>query len=502
MNTPNLFFFKSIKFKTFFVMSLFIGILFVVTAVVAKMYIASQFQKIENQKVSDNLERVVDTYNLELDNLSVKLSDWSRWDDTYQFIDDNNPAYIQSNLQLLTLQGLGINYIIFINNDSQVVGEYGLDLKTQEPMDVPRDLGDLIASGSALIKHDNVDSSITGALNLRNGYLMFASRPITKSNKESPMRGSVIFGKYLYDDQVKKLSEVSNLQIEVVPIDTNISGIDKTAYDSIQGGNKYYLNPIDKNTIQGYTLINDFFGKPAFMFKIVYPRDITIGGNNTINYFLILFSVSSILSLVIVLTYIDKFLVSKITRLASDVHVGTNITLYNSGDEISILAKKIDEAFRKRNEAEGRFETFMSNTPSIVWMKETTTWTHVYINKAFENFFKRSLEDIKAKTDFDIWPKETAEVLRKNDIETFTQKKTVRVYEDIPDPNGVTHNFLVYKFPLNLGDEVFIGGVAIDITDIKTTQTELEKSNRLMVDRELKMIELKKEIEGLKSNTH
>ncbi|MBI5126894.1 PAS domain-containing protein [Candidatus Roizmanbacteria bacterium] len=156
-------------------------------------------------------------------------------------------------------------------------------------------------------------------------------------------------------------------------------------------------------------------------------------------------------------------------------------------------------------EAEQRFTAFMDNIPNIAWIKDPTTWEHIYVNKSFENFFKKTLKEMEGKTDFDIWTKEIAGDLRKHDKEVLENKTSIKVYEQVPDSKGVIHHWLVYKFPLILKTKILIAGIATDITDQKKYENdlvqktlELEKMNKLMVGRELKMSELKKEIERLR----
>ena len=152
-----------------------------------------------------------------------------------------------------------------------------------------------------------------------------------------------------------------------------------------------------------------------------------------------------------------------------------------------------------------KFTSFMDNIPNVAWMKDPTTWEHIYINKAFESFFKKTLKEIEGKTDYNFWPKEVADNLRKHDEEVLKKGLSIKSYEDVPGPDRVLHHWLVYKFPLISNGKTLIAGIATDITDHKKHEqqlvdksNELEKINQLMVGRELKMVELKNEIKKLK----
>jgi PAS domain S-box-containing protein len=64
----------------------------------------------------------------------------------------------------------------------------------------------------------------------------------------------------------------------------------------------------------------------------------------------------------------------------------------------------------------------------------------------------------------------------------------------------------VHNIPITVKDQKFVLGIARDITerkkleeDLKNRTDELEKTNKFMVDRELKMVEMKTELNQLKA---
>lgn len=160
----------------------------------------------------------------------------------------------------------------------------------------------------------------------------------------------------------------------------------------------------------------------------------------------------------------------------------------------------------KLRESEERFKIYMDNTSVVAWLKDPKTWKYVYINKHFEENFSVTSEKALQKTDFDLFPEENAQELRKNDIAVVEQNKLIESYENVPSSDGQNHVWLVYKFPVVLSNKtVLIGGTAIDVTNEKKNQGELEKQkqelerlNGLMIGRELKMVSLKKENQELR----
>src|SRR5476651_1113909 len=89
-----------------------LGLVFLVTISItwiATVYlIQSEYIKLEADNVKKDTARTVDALGSRVDQLALKIPDWSSWDDTYQFITDHNHAYIESNLQNSALQNLTI----------------------------------------------------------------------------------------------------------------------------------------------------------------------------------------------------------------------------------------------------------------------------------------------------------------------------------------------------------------------------------------------------------
>jgi sensor domain CHASE-containing protein len=69
------------------------------------------FVKVEKEDSERNVKRVLDAFTEIVNNLSIKASDWAKWDDTYRFIEDKNQDYIQSNLTDEALTDLKLNII-------------------------------------------------------------------------------------------------------------------------------------------------------------------------------------------------------------------------------------------------------------------------------------------------------------------------------------------------------------------------------------------------------
>lgn len=134
----------------------------------------------------------------------------------------------------------------------------------------------------------------------------------------------------------------------------------------------------------------------------------------------------------------------------------------------------------------------------------------VKVNTAFAHFMKKSKAELENRSLSDLYTKEDAERYWKVDKRILkTGKPEIGIMQPIEFADGVRWT-QTDKIPFTDRDGKVIGVIAfvMDITDKKTAEEqmvkhaeELQNFNRLMVGRELKMVELKKEIERLKRNS-
>ena len=130
-------------------------------------------------------------------------------------------------------------------------------------------------------------------------------------------------------------------------------------------------------------------------------------------------------------------------------------------------------------ESQARFQAFMDANPSLAWIKDEGL-RHVYVNKRWTDFFQHCEADWQGHTDFDLWPQIAAR-LRENDRAVLDTQKAIELLEDVPDPSGSIHHWLVHKFPMHDAQgRRFVGGVATDITERRHSESLLEVQSEVL----------------------
>lgn len=252
---------------------------------VSRFTVMSGFRTLEEKFLKKNIARSQEALADRLNNLVVKLSDWAVWDDSYAFIEDKNEAYIKSNLTSIALDTLKIDAMAFFNSNEKLIYALTLDPDRKTIALLSKGLTQWFVKGNPLFKHADAESPVTGIVMLPEGPMLLASKPIVKSNGEGPGRGTLIFAKYLDQNEQESLSTLIGVKLDV----KNFAAVslppdfDK-ARQAFLTGKETFIHALSPQTIAGYSTLKDLYGKTVLILKIAMPREITQFGILTMRY--------------------------------------------------------------------------------------------------------------------------------------------------------------------------------------------------------------------------
>ena len=124
-----------------------------------------------------------------------------------------------------------------------------------------------------------------------------------------------------------------------------------------------------------------------------------------------------------------------------------------------------------------QLQAILDNSSSLISMKDRVG-NILLINNQFNVLDGPPSEDFIGKNVYDIFPKEVADELWKNDLAAMKSNAPIKVEEVVKHKNGEWHTYLTTKFPVRIGDDEPFGTCAIstDITDRKQIETALLES--------------------------
>jgi PAS domain S-box-containing protein len=128
-------------------------------------------------------------------------------------------------------------------------------------------------------------------------------------------------------------------------------------------------------------------------------------------------------------------------------------------------------------DVQNRFKSFMDHSSTISFIKDLRG-RYAFANREYELMLGLSSDDIIGKTDLELWPEGAAKSFREADERVTSSGIAERYSEAVELPDGV-HEYLTFKFPLfdSKGEIALLGGVSVDVTDMKKRESALELAN-------------------------
>jgi PAS domain S-box-containing protein len=156
---------------------------------------------------------------------------------------------------------------------------------------------------------------------------------------------------------------------------------------------------------------------------------------------------------------------------------GQVVMLIPEGRDISDR-KQMEESLR---ESEQRLQSLLDNSTAVIYMKDMQG-RYMMINHRYEDLFHLDRNEVKGKTDQEIFPKEIADAFQANDREAIAVGMALEKEEVAPQDDGL-HTYLSIKFPLvdSEGKIYAVCGMSTDISDRKQAEVELQNQKQDLV---------------------
>ncbi len=348
------------------VSAVFIGLL-TILYFISQTLLMRSFTKLEEQSARQSVEQALNALSHDLFMLKAVTTDWAVWDDTYVFIEDVNKNYIRTNLVDGSFTGLRLNFMLFINSSGRMVYSKAFDLSNEEEMAVPQSLLSYLTPGDPLVSHSDPESIVSGIILLPEDPMLIVSSPILTSEEEGPIRGALIFGRYLDSSEIERLAELTSLSLTMKRYDYSPVPDDfQTVVSSLSEEIPVLVRPLDEQSIAGYALIRDVYDKPILLLRVDMSRDIYVQGQDTVSYFILSLLAISVVLGVVVMLFLDKQVLSRLTQLNRGVsNIGTSgdlsvrvpvageDELSNLGVAINVMVEMLEQSsgmLKRKNE--------------------------------------------------------------------------------------------------------------------------------------------------------
>lgn len=434
-----------IRTKTFITVVLTILVLIWVLYATSTNIIRAGFSEIENQTARANVDRATQGIWDQARNLGRSIRDWSYWDESYQFIQDNNPEFASKNLVDNVFTSLSINILIFIKPNGEVLYSRAYDFQNKLSLPIPVDLEAHLKTNQVLWRHTDPQKIYKGLILLpsNTNKLLLASSPILDSNGEGAIAGTLIMGRYLDQPILDELAANQQLSLSLFRVDdpqlpedfqgtrnklvasqqinyefTVLGGTEDNEISREDRDRELAALPVsimNRDTVAAYNLLRDIYGKPAMLLRADIPRTVYQQGERSLKFFFLFLLIASLVFGITTILLLERIVLARLAKLNQQVKTITaNSSLdlrikLGGSDELGSLAQGINkmlsalaESQIQQQESQERYQKVVEQASEGIFLVNAQTRQILEANSAFCNLLGYSQEEILTLTVYDL----------------------------------------------------------------------------------------------------
>lgn len=319
----------SIQTKVTLFVALTLGVLTTMTALIAFTSSLQRISDIERGQANDAALRVQRQLANSLADLAGTTTDWAWWDDSFQFVTDGDPEYVEANLYPDAFVPIGISLVAFVDADGTIVFDAWY-VEDDDETPVPGAVLDLIRRGGALDYLDaDLQATKGGIVTTDDAIFLVSSRSILRSDQTGEGVGHLLMGRLVDEQFAVELAELTGLDLTLERCDVvTCDGLSSTPTITTTA-----------DTITTATAIDSLDGRPALRLEVVEPRTTYRESRAGIDRTLVILLAVGALATLVTIAGIRRLVVHPLERLGKTV----DDVARNSDPSLRADAKRTDE---------------------------------------------------------------------------------------------------------------------------------------------------------------
>ena len=282
-------------------------------------FFISSFEEIEDSLNTNKINTILNIMNNDIKSLEMSTRDYSNWDDTYEFMLDENKEYIETNFRegTNTLEELNLDVMIFHNLEDKVIfSKYVNGFLDKNKNDFEK----------LILKKFKDVTKIGTIVNYKSKLLYVSKNEILKSDSTGEVKGFITTIKEL---DIEDFSEENTIFRKIELFDNSSKKEQLTLKFETLGNVK--ISVIKTNEIVNN--IQFFDDKENYIISIVAYNEREIVNNGKTTIYIYSFVVAIALLFVFYFIYRNQYLIENQNRILNK--------------EIARRTRQLDKAFRK-----------------------------------------------------------------------------------------------------------------------------------------------------------
>lgn len=310
----------------------------------------ARFEALERRFVVKNLSRVQNDIDNEIAHLEITTKDWSAWDDTYQFMQDKNQAYIDSNLTAEAMVALDVDAIVFIDQNGKISYSHQVNRKTNQVIPLEPGIDNFIAQHPAISGEKTVSKQNGGLAVIGDKLALISFAPIITSAFSGPSKGTISFIRFLDSELEQTISDRTRLNASVHSYINSAPN-----FTAKQPDGQIYI--INDHQIIGRQALIDIDGNICGEIEVQMDRSLMAQGRALLGSVLVALALAGATLGLLILVLFESEVLTRIRRLCSELkEIATSDATSNGvsvkgNDEIGKLAAEINTTLEALQQA-------------------------------------------------------------------------------------------------------------------------------------------------------
>lgn len=326
--------------------------------------------------------------------------------------------------------------------------------------------------------HKNSESVISGLLNIDNNPILIASRPITNSNFDKKINGTLIFGRLINEKILSNIKNITNSK------NVTFKSIDDMKNIPILSSNPLTIEKSDNNTISCTSIIKGINNDSLFLLTLEKDRAIYNNVKNLKTFLIIISIIRVFVIILIFIIFIQSTIISPVEKLSKFI-VDINLNdlffkkiHFKKRDEITGLADKINKMLMKIEENNQQLTLVFESANTGFWDWDISN-RRFYLNPKFLSLLGYNENELILTN------KSIAKLIHKNDLKLNLQqiknlfngeKEFYYLEQRLLTKNKIYKWFLirgnVVEYDKN-NKPLRMTGIAVDISEKKKFEEEI-----------------------------
>lgn len=325
------------------------------------------YRYLETAEAENHLLRCVEALNGEVDHLDRFNHDWAAWDDTYQFMQDRNRQYIDSNLVLETFTGNALAVICLCDRTGDVHWGKALDPGGEILRPIPSLDAVMPLSTHLRSVLDHRDGAVKGVIDSADGPMLFSARTILRSDGQGDAAGVFIMGQLLTTALISEMNQQTRIEHHLYPLSGGQLPATEKRILAQMDSSGLFLDRNDAHVLSAYRTIDDVHGEPILLLKARIPRSIYRRGNETVRMSLLSDLILGLSLTVVLLFVVQRMVVNpldRLTRYTRSIRETDDLSLRSGirgSDEIGQLGQTFDQLVARVQHIQVDLETIVDN---------------------------------------------------------------------------------------------------------------------------------------------